>query len=438
MTSTSPVKATDPIFTPANIVTMVRIALVPLFFFIAVAPWASWADGEESRFLLAGLMPLVAAGVFALLALTDGLDGHLARSRGEVTTLGIFLDPLADKILVSAALIALVELGSLPAWAALVVVAREFLVSALRMAALSRGLVIAASPLGKVKTFTQILAVLAFILKGSSFVVGLAWSSYLVVEVTAWTLMAAALVMTLVSLADYLRRLVGAVGAASPSEQWYPRVDRTDRRLVGAVGAASPAGLAAPVSDADGSQATQAAKALVGHARAKGLWLATAESCTGGLLAAALTSVPGASDVFVGSVVSYANEVKHTVLGVPTHVLEVEGAVSEKTACAMARGALDALGADVAASVTGIAGPGGGSDEKPVGTVWLGIAMRKGVVAHDGEPSVTPLRDEGPALAYAEACCFTGSRDEIRAQAVSRALRLLDTAIADSCSRGAA
>jgi nicotinamide-nucleotide amidase len=105
--------------------------------------------------------------------------------------------------------------------------------------------------------------------------------------------------------------------------------------------------------------------------RARDLSLATAESCTGGLVAARLTSVPGSSDVFRGAVVSYADEVKERELGVPAEMLARYGAVSAETAHAMARGVRERLGVDVAVSVTGVAGPGGGTAEKPVGLVYL-------------------------------------------------------------------
>jgi nicotinamide-nucleotide amidase len=108
--------------------------------------------------------------------------------------------------------------------------------------------------------------------------------------------------------------------------------------------------------------------------RAHGLTLAVAESCTGGMLGARLTRVPGSSDYFRGGIVAYANDAKQELLGVPAALIAAKGAVSEEVALAMARGARAKLGAEVAVSVTGIAGPGGGSEEKPVGLVFLAFA----------------------------------------------------------------
>jgi nicotinamide-nucleotide amidase len=110
-------------------------------------------------------------------------------------------------------------------------------------------------------------------------------------------------------------------------------------------------------------------------ARARRLSLGTAESCTGGLVAARLTEIPGSSDVFIGAVVCYANALKTSLLEVDPELIAADGAVSESVARAMARGACRRLGVDVAVAVTGIAGPGGGTASKPVGTVWLALAQ---------------------------------------------------------------
>ncbi len=112
--------------------------------------------------------------------------------------------------------------------------------------------------------------------------------------------------------------------------------------------------------------------------REKGKKLATAESCTGGLIANRLTNVPGSSEVFTHGWVTYANEAKMDQLHVPAEMIEAHGAVSEEVARAMAQGALKESGADYVISVTGIAGPGGGTEEKPIGTAWLGLGVRDG------------------------------------------------------------
>jgi nicotinamide-nucleotide amidase len=122
----------------------------------------------------------------------------------------------------------------------------------------------------------------------------------------------------------------------------------------------------------------EAAKRVLDLCRARGLHVATAESCTGGLVAAALTEIPGSSDVVDRGFVTYSDDAKRAMLGVPAATLKRHGAVSAQTAKAMAAGALKNSRADLAVSITGIAGPGGGSKQKPVGLVYFAAASRDG------------------------------------------------------------
>lgn len=137
-----------------------------------------------------------------------------------------------------------------------------------------------------------------------------------------------------------------------------------------------------PLVYGEGEEATLERVVVEALARA-GRTLAVAESCTGGLLAERITSVPGASKVFQGGVVAYANAAKEALLGVPAETLAREGAVSEAVAVAMAEGARRRFGSDFAISTTGISGPEGGTPEKPVGTVWLGFASTEGAQAQE-------------------------------------------------------
>jgi len=187
---------------PANTVTLSRMVLIPVFLVVMLADWPAWISAPP---VVVAFRPWIAAAVFTLLAATDGVDGYLARSRNEVTTFGKFIDPLADKLLVTAALLALVELDVLPAWVALVIVSREFIVSGLRMVASAEGMVIAASWYGKVKTVLQIVAIVMFIVKDSTLLASLGGEFATFVQIAAWTVMGAAVVMTLVSMVDYFR-----------------------------------------------------------------------------------------------------------------------------------------------------------------------------------------------------------------------------------------
>ena len=388
----------EKLWTPANIVTLVRICLVPVFVVVIISPWPEyltfWEGAEVAK-------PWIAALVFILIAATDGLDGYLARSRNEVTDFGKFIDPLADKILIAAALLALIELGVMPSWPALIILAREFIVSGIRMVAASKGVVIAASWYGKAKTVTQIIAVVLFIIKDSVIIAEplrnpLYWFS--------WAVMIVALVLTIVSMLDYFVKAKELLGFA-PSGKKNEEVE-VAAHAEGDEDAASVRELTAEEAASIEPEALDelAAKVLE-TARSAGLTVGTAESLTGGLIAATLTDIPGSSDVVRGGVVSYAAEVKHEVLGVGNDVIAKRGVVSEETACEMAAGARKTLGCDVAVSVTGIAGPGGEEPGKPVGTVWIGRS--------------------GPSMTCATCYHFPGNRSQVRLLTVQAALSFM-------------
>jgi CDP-diacylglycerol--glycerol-3-phosphate 3-phosphatidyltransferase len=177
-----------------NVLTVVRILLVPV---LVVALLVETPNGS-----------VIAAGVFAVAALTDGLDGYIARSRDAVTTFGKVMDPIADKLLIAAALISLVSLERLAAWVAMVIIAREFAVSGLRIAAGQQGVIIPASLLGKAKTIVQVVAVMALIAADSD----AAWVQALVYAMVA---------ITVVSGVDYFlnvrRRIEQARQRARPA-----------------------------------------------------------------------------------------------------------------------------------------------------------------------------------------------------------------------------
>ena len=161
------------------------------------------------------------------------------------------------------------------------------------------------------------------------------------------------------------------------------------------------------------------AETLRGGGGAPAWTIATAESCTGGLLAARLTDLPGSSDYVTGAIVAYANDVKVSQAGVPAELIETHGAVSQEVVEALARGARERLGADVGVGITGVAGPGGGTEEKPVGLVWLSVAAGAPGAAGGGEAELLTRSVNLP-----------GGRADIRDRATTVAMHLVRRALA--------
>jgi nicotinamide-nucleotide amidase len=221
------------------------------------------------------------------------------------------------------------------------------------------------------------------------------------------------------ALADRLGPLARGIGSLSLA--YLPGQEGVDLRLTSRdaraheADAALAAGLAA-LRERVGSSvyaegAADLAAIVLDGCRARGLTIAVAESCTGGLLGARLTAIPGSSDVVLGGVIAYGNRVKVELLGVSPDDISAHGAVSEPVARQLAAGARARLSADVGIGITGVAGPGGGTAEKPVGTVWIAVDVRGEAVVHDGR--------------------YIGDREEIRFRATQRALDLLRRRLID-------
>ncbi len=188
----------------ANRITVARIILMPIVLVLLLMPFPLFTLPAPGRALTGG--QLLSTCVFVLAAASDGLDGYIARTRNMITDFGKFLDPLADKLLIGSVLIALIQLGEVPAWVAIVVISREFAVTGLRLVAADTGIVIAAGTLGKWKTRLQVVAVTAVMLGNYPFV-------YLGVPV-ATILLYAAVVMTVVSGVDYFVKNWRVIDAA--------------------------------------------------------------------------------------------------------------------------------------------------------------------------------------------------------------------------------
>ena len=342
-----------------NTLTLSRLAAIPLLMVLLIVRF----DFHDQ----------IAAALFLIFSFTDTLDGQIARRRGMVSDLGKFLDPLADKLFVLSVLIVLVQEGLVAAWVVVIIFSRELLITILRSVAASQGRVIAAAPMGKTKTATQMAAVTLLILQ----------RPYPPLVTVADLAVAIAIIFTLASGIDYLWRYRRVIWPA------------------GGVGAKASGG---GRSSGGGSEADPLARELGAVLVKGGLTVSVAESCTGGLLGELITDQPGSSTYFLGGVIAYADEVKREQLGVPAAVLTRHGAVSKEVALAMAEGVRSRFGTTLAASITGIAGPDA-EGSKPVGLTFVAVATPRGATCHE--------------------YLFNGDRWSNRRQAAGEALRLL-------------
>lgn len=337
-----------------NKLTVLRTCIVPVF--IAV-------------YLIDGIPynNYIAAGIFIIASITDFFDGYIARKYGMVSNFGKFLDPLADKLLVNSALLCFLIIpdSPVPFWAVFIIIMRDFIINGFRLVASDSNMVIAAEYVGKIKTTVQMVMIVFVIVDIENIYINAIEDILIYLSV----------ILAVVSLIECLYKNRGIFKETSGS----CRAD--DEKM---------------------------AAGLVGILKDKGNTISFAESCTGGMAASLLVSVPGSSDILRQSVVTYCNESKEKLLGVSGNTIEKYTEVSAETACEMAEGVRKWSGSDVGVSVTGIAGPGGGSAGFPVGLVFIGISAGGKTGAHK--------------------YLFEGGRNEVREQAAAQALRLtIDT-----------
>jgi CDP-diacylglycerol--glycerol-3-phosphate 3-phosphatidyltransferase len=345
-----------------NALTLSRLAAIPVLMVLLIVRFP--------------LHDQIAAALFIVFSLTDTLDGQLARRRGTVSDFGKFVDPLADKLFVLAVLLVLVQEVLVPAWVVVVIFSRELIITLLRWVGASQGRIIAAAPLGKTKTVTQMGAVTLLILQ----------RPYPVLVPVAELAVAAAVVFTVWSGLDYLWRFRYLIGPFDTA--------KLGRRVALSGGA--------PEAD---EAASNLSRELGEVLRETGLTVSTAESCTGGLVGVLITDQPGSSAYFMGSLVAYADTVKRDQLGVSADVLKRAGAVSREVAEAMAEGARSRFATSLAVGVTGIAGPDSDGSDKPVGLTYIAVTSSRGTSSREFR--------------------FSGDRWSNRRQAATESLRLL-------------
>lgn len=331
-----------------NRLTILRTILIPVFVIIY------FCDAIPYNYV-------IALSIYIIACITDFLDGAIARRNNLITNFGKFLDPLADKLLVNTALICFVATpgNPIPLWVVLVIIARDFIINGVRLVASDNGVVIAADYWGKVKTALQMVMV-------SFLIINL---DYKIINIIEYILIYAAAALTIISLIDCIIKNVDVLKSTS-----------------------------ANISD-------DKAENIINILKNSGKTITFAESCTGGLLCSSFINIPGASSVIKESIITYCDEAKNKRLGVNLEVLQKYTAVSEQVATSMAIGARRITGADLAVSVTGVAGPESEYDNISVGTVFIGISNSKGSTSYEYH--------------------FSGTRNDIRLHAVNTAYEVI-------------
>ncbi len=284
-----------------------RIILTPVFMFLVLS---NMPNAKEWAIF-----------VFIIASITDLLDGYVARVTNTVTTFGAIMDPIADKFLVTSALVVLVEKGLLNSWIVVLIILREFFISGLRIFASQQHISVSAHFAGKIKTVIQMAMIISVIARYQY----------------AWILVYITLFLTIYSGIEYTVKYTYYLR----NDSIYDKARRVHMLL-----------------------------------SKNNITISVCESCTGGLLGSYLSRLPGSSSFFKGGIISYMTEIKKELLKIDENIIKKKGVVNEEVATFMAQKVKEMFRSQIGVSITGIAGPtkGSGADrEKPIGLVYIGI-----------------------------------------------------------------
>ncbi len=354
------------------------------------------------------LIYLIFCGVFILAAFTDFLDGHIARKHNLVTDFGKFLDPIADKLLNDVMMIFLLvpqvyapnqrsdkTMLTLLMVCVMIMIARDLIVDGIRLVAVKKGEVIAANIFGKIKTVLQMVAIPFLLLNNFPFsYFDSTWPQYLQISNLLFYL------ATFASLLSGIIYIVQNRHVLKSTEKKAAEVEEKEECKC----CACLEEQEKPVQEEKSDDFNDLCP-LFDTLKERGLTLGSVESLTGGLFSSSFTSIPGASSIYKGSLITYSVEEKINLAHVDKKIIDEHGVVSEETVVEMARNGKDVLGVDVCVAITGNAGPTSDVDNKPVGEVHIAVAINNRTIF--------------------ETLSLIGDRDDIRSMCVKKMSELV-------------
>ncbi len=354
------------------------------------------------------LIYLIFCGVFILAAFTDFLDGHIARKHNLVTDFGKFLDPIADKLLNDVMMIFLLvpqvyapnqrsdkTMLTLLMVCVMIMIARDLIVDGIRLVAVKKGEVIAANIFGKIKTVLQMVAIPFLLLNNFPFsYFDSTWPQYLQISNLLFYL------ATFASLLSGIIYIVQNRHVLKSTEKKATEDEKEEECKC----CACLEEQEKPVQEEKSDDLNDLCP-LFDTLKERGLTLGSVESLTGGLFSSSFTSIPGASSIYKGSLITYSVEEKINLAHVDKKIIDEHGVVSEETVVEMARNGKDVLGVDVCVAITGNAGPTSDVDNKPVGEVHIAVAINNRTIF--------------------ETLSLIGDRDDIRSMCVKKMSELV-------------